>query len=134
MTQDQIDRGLAIGKQVVTYGAGFATAVGVNAFYGLTPDAVQTDFDHIFNGIKEICIGAGPLVGAAVAWWAQHSASMKVKVADVKAAAPAVLVQAVQAVSPVTLRDAVAAQPEVKAVLVNTKAVADASPSEKVTT
>jgi hypothetical protein len=44
------------------------------------------------------------------------------------------LVQAVQAVAPVTLRDAVAAQPEVKAVVVTSQAVADASPSEKVKT
>lgn len=132
MTQDQINGFLASGKHVVSFAAGAAAATGV-----LTQTSsadIAGDFDHIFNGIKEIAIGAGPLIGMAMAWWAAHNSTIKAKVASVQAAEPAVLVQAVQQVAPVVLRDAVAAQPDVKAVIVTTTAAANASESEKVKT
>lgn len=132
MTQDQINSLLASGKHFITFFAGAGAAVGV-----LTQTSaadIQGDFDHIFNGIKEIAIGAGPLVAMGMAWWAAHNSSLKAKVESVQAAQPQALVSAVQQVAPVVLRDAVAAQPEVKAVVVTSAAVAEASPSEKVTT
>jgi hypothetical protein len=132
MTQDQLNVLLASGKHLVSYVAGAATVFGIMS---QTSSAdLMTDFDHIFNGIKEIAIGVGPIATLAMGWWSAHNATTQAKVAAVQAAEPHALVQAVQAVAPVTLRDAVAAQPEVKAVVVTSQAVADASPSEKVKT
>jgi hypothetical protein len=132
MNQETFDRMLATGKHAVTFVGGFATAVGVVTVGGLAPTDIQTNFDHIFNGIKEIGLGVGPLAAAAMAWWAQHNSKLSAKVADVKAAEPTALVAAVQKISPVVLRDAVAQQPEVAKVVVVSKVVADASPSPKV--
>jgi hypothetical protein len=132
MTQEQIDQYLATGRHIVSFAAGAGAATGL-----LTQTSsadIAGDFDHIFNGIKEIAIGAGPLITLAMAWWAAHSSTLPAKVAAVKAADPVTLVQAVQQVAPSTLRDAVAAQPDVTKVVVTTKAAADASPSPKVTT
>lgn len=134
VNQDTYNQYLAVGKHVVTFGSGFITAIGVGAIGGLSPDDIQTSFGHIFNGLKEIGVGLGPLAGAAMAWWAQNKAKLSSKVADVKAADPHQLISAVQQVSPVTLRDAVAAQPEVTQVVVTSPVAAAASPSPKVTT
>ncbi len=132
MTQDQLSQFLAAGKHAISYGAGFATAFGLLTQVNATD--IATDFDHIFNGIKEIATGLGPLVTLAMGWWAAHNSTMRAKVAAVREAQPQVLVQAVQQVAPVVLRDAVAEQPEVRAVVVDSKATAEASPSDKVTT
>lgn len=133
MNQETFDRTLATGKHVVTFVGGFITALGVTTVGGLAPTDIQTNFDHIFNGVKEIGLGVGPLVAAAMAWWSQHNAKLSSKVADVRAAEPGVLVTAVQKVAPVVLRDAVAEQPEVAKIIVRTDAVAKSSPSDKVT-
>ena len=132
MTQDQISAMLASGKHLVSYGAGFATAIGLLS--QTSASDLVTDFDHIANGLKEIAIGVGPLVSVAMGLWAAHNSTTKSKVAAVQAAEPQALVQAVQAVAPATLRDAVAAQPEVSAVVVKTEATAQQSASPKVTT
>jgi hypothetical protein len=132
MTQEQIDQYLATGRHIVSFTAGAGAMAGILTQNSSTD--VVGDFDHIFNGLKEIAIGAGPLITLAMAWWAAHNSTFKSKVAAVKAADPVTLVQAVQQVAPSTLRDAVAAQPEVAKVVVTTKAAADASPSPKVTT
>jgi hypothetical protein len=133
MTREQINEWLASGKHVVTYTAGFMTAVGIVSVGGLSPGDIQTDLDHVFKGIEELSIGLGPLLAAGMGWWAQHRAKLSTKIADVKAASPGALVKAVQQVSPVTLRDAVAEQPEVERVVVTDPATAAASPSNKVT-
>ncbi len=132
MTQEQVDQYLAWGKHVVTFGAGAAAATGV--LTQVSSVDIVNDFDHIFNGVKEIAIGAGPLVALGMGWWSAHNASMKAKVASVKAAEPQTLVKAVQQVAPVVLRDAVAAQPDVKSIVVTSQAAADASESPKITT
>lgn len=134
MAMDKINEWLAGSKPIVTYVLGLGTVLGYQSIGGLTPGEITTDLEHITNGIKEIGTGLAPLAAAAIALWAKYRASMKSKVADVKAAEPAALMQAVQAVSPVTLRDAVAAQPDVLKVQVATSAMAQASPSSKVTT
>lgn len=132
ITQAQVDGGLAIGKHVITFGAGAVMTFGLMS--ATNSQDLVTDFDHIFNGIKEISIGLGPLIAAGMAWWAQNKTTLQSRVQSVKAADPAALVQAVQAVAPVVLRDAVAEQPGVKAVIVTTQAMAQASPSPKVQT
>lgn len=132
MTQDEFSSYLAAGKHYISFAAGAAAALGFTT-QASSADII-TDFDHIFNGLKEIAIGAGPLIAIGMGWWAAHNASLTSKVAAVKAAEPKALVDAVQSVAPVVLRDAVAAQPEVKAVVVTSAAVANASESEKVKT
>jgi hypothetical protein len=132
MTQEQIDKALAAAKIAVGYIAGGMTTLGVQTMF--SPADVATDVNHMLNGIQEFCVGAGPLVTLAMGWWATRRASLASKVASVQAADPAALVQAVQTVSPITLRNAVAAQPDVKKVTVTTQAAADASPSPKVST
>lgn len=132
MTQDQINVLLANGKHWISFFAGAAATLGLTT---QTSSAdIINDFDHIFNGLKEVAIGAGPLIAIGMGWWAAHNSTLKAKVAAVKAAEPTVLVQAVQTAAPEVLRDAVAAQPDVKAVIVTTNAAANASQSPKVTT
>jgi hypothetical protein len=128
VTQEEFFSTLRSGSVFV---AGAATVMGLNA---ISATDLQTDFDHMINGAKEFMLGAGPLIGFALAWWGKTKASLPSQVARVQAAAPAALVDAVQQVQPAVLRDAVAQQPDVKAIVVTTKAVADASPSAKVTT
>lgn len=132
MTQDQFASYLAAGKHYISFFAGAAATLGFTT--QVSSADIVSDFDHIFNGLKEIAIGAGPLVAIAMGWWAAHNASLPAKVAAVKAAEPLALVQAVQTVAPVVLRDAVAKQPDVKAILVTNEVAADASSSPKITT
>ncbi len=80
MTLDEV---LASGRHVVSYGAGFMTAFGLTKV--INPDVLVTSFDHIFNGIKEIAVGAGPLAAAGMAWWASHKSSPKAQIATVSA-------------------------------------------------
>ncbi len=134
MTRDKINEWLAAAKPVVSYVLGIGTVLGYQSIGGATPDQIMTDIDHIVNGLKEVGTGVAGLATVGISVWAKYRASLKSKVADVKQADPTVLVQAVQQVSPTTLRDAVAAQPEVKKIEVTTSAVANASPSPKVTT
>lgn len=132
MTQEQLDGYLAVGKQITSYAAGIMTLLGVQTV--LTPQDLITDVDHMIAGIKEFWLGAGPLVLLGMALWAKSKSKLSSKVASVQQAQPQALMQAVQAVAPVVLRDAVATQSEVKAILVKTEATAEASPSPKVTT
>lgn len=106
MTQDQFASYLAAGKHYVSFFAGAAAALGLTT--QVSSNDIATDFDHIFNGLKEIAIGAGPLIAMAMGWWAAHNASLPAKVAAVQAAKPEVLVQAVAQVAPEVLKDAVA--------------------------
>jgi hypothetical protein len=132
MTQDKLNQYLASARPIIAFFSGVMAMWGFQTV--ITPQDLVTDFDHIFNGIKEFWLGAGPLLAAVMLLWSKHKASLASQVATVKTAEPASLVQAVQQVAPATLRDAVAAQPEVKQVVVTTQAVANASPSAKVTT
>ncbi len=80
MTLDQL---LASGRNYVSYGAGFATAIGV---LSATQSAdIQTDVNHVLNGIKEISIGLGPLIVIGTSWWASHRSSPAAQVATVSA-------------------------------------------------
>lgn len=78
-----LDEALASGRHVITYGAGFMTAFGLTKV--VSPDVLVTSFDHIFNGVKEISVGVGPLAAVAMGWWATHRSSPAAKVADVSA-------------------------------------------------
>lgn len=80
MTLDEV---LASGRHVVSYGAGFMTAFGLTKI--VNPDVLVSSFDHIFNGVKEIAVGVGPLAGAGMAWWATHRSSPAAQVATVSA-------------------------------------------------
>jgi hypothetical protein len=129
----------AAGKHVVSFGAG-ATAFAVMAHF-ISPAAgtgITQNINDVFNGLEQAATGIAGLISALILIYTSlrsaNNASPASQVASVKAAEPAVLVQAVQEVSPSMLRDAVAAQPEVKAVVVKTQAAADASPNPKVTT
>jgi hypothetical protein len=78
-----LDEALASGRHVVSYGAGFMTAFGMTKI--IAPDVLVSSFDHIFNGIKEIAVGVGPLAGAGMAWWATHKSTKAAQVATVSA-------------------------------------------------
>jgi hypothetical protein len=72
---------LAAGRHVITYGMGFATAIGlVSVSQG---GDITSSVDHIFNGLKEIAVGVGPLAGIAMAWWAKRTASPAAQTAAV---------------------------------------------------
>lgn len=78
-----LDEALASGRHVVSYGAGFMTAFGMTKI--VAPDVLVSSFDHIFNGIKEIAVGVGPLAGAGMAWWATHKSTPAAQIAAVSA-------------------------------------------------
>lgn len=74
---------LAPGRNAVSFGAGALMT------FGLITASQQTDlitsFDHIFNGIKEISIGLGPVVALGMGWWAKRTASPASQIAAVSA-------------------------------------------------
>lgn len=80
MTLDEL---LASGRHVVTFAAGAATSFGL---LSVSQSAdIATDVNHIFNGVKEIAVGAGPLLGIVMAWWATHKSTPAAQVAAVSA-------------------------------------------------
>jgi hypothetical protein len=105
MTQDDFAQYLAAGKHYISFAAGAAAALGFTT--QVNSADIVSDFDHIFNGLKEIAIGAGPLIAIGMGWWAAHNASLPAKVAAVQAAEPKALAQAVQQVAPAVLQEAV---------------------------
>lgn len=78
-----LDEALAAGRNVASYGAGALTMFGLTKT--INPDVLVSSFDHIFNGIKEISIGVGPLILTGTALWAKFRSSPSAKVADVSA-------------------------------------------------
>jgi hypothetical protein len=124
MTQDEFFSTLRSGSIFL---AGAATVSGFNA---LSATDLQTDFDHMINGAKEFWLGAGPLVMLALAWWGKNKASLTSQKASV-AASGALVVQPATPAAAVTVANAIAATPGVQQVTA-TKAVADATPSDKV--
>lgn len=74
---------LAGGRHIASFAAGALTTFGIITVSQQTD--LATSFDHIFNGIKEISIGAGPLIAIAMGWWAKHTASPAAQVAAVSA-------------------------------------------------
>lgn len=78
-----LDELLASGRHLVTFAAGAMTAFGMTKI--VSPDVLVTSFDHIFNGVKEIAVGVGPLAAAGMAWWATHKSSPAAQVATVSA-------------------------------------------------
>lgn len=112
-----LDEALASGRNVVSYGAGALTMFGLTKT--INPDVLVSSFDHIFNGIKEISIGAGPLILTGTALWAKYRSSKVAQVASVKAIAPAELAVAMTKVAPAEMITAVTDMPEVKGVVTN---------------
>jgi hypothetical protein len=80
MTLDEL---LASGRHLVTFAAGAITTFGLTK--AVNPDVLVTSFDHIFNGVKEIAVGLGPIAAAGMAWWATRKSSPAAKVATVSA-------------------------------------------------
>lgn len=78
-----LDEALAAGRNVVSYGAGALTMFGLTKT--INPDVLVSSFDHIFNGIKEISIGAGPLILLGTGAWAKIRSSKASQVATVSA-------------------------------------------------
>ena len=128
-----LDQQLSAIRTIIVFAMGIATALGVLHLTSQQTQEAMTNIDALLNGAKSIAAIAGPIIAAVTGLISLYKASLQSQVKTVSDAKPEALVQAVQAVSPVMLRDAVAAQPEVKSVVVTTKAAADASPSPKVT-
>ena len=126
MTQDEFYSTVRSGSIFL---AGAAAGTGLIA--ATTATGIESDIQHMIDGAKEFMLGAGPLIALVLAWWGKNKASLVSQVATVQAAQPAALVAAVQEVHPLTLINAVAAQPEVQSI-VTTQAIADATPSDKV--
>ena len=78
-----LDETLATGRHVVSYGAGLLTMFGLTKV--VAPDVLVSSFDHIFNGVKEISLGVGPLAAAGMAYWATRRSSPAAQVATVSA-------------------------------------------------
>lgn len=78
-----LDEALAIGRNVVSYGAGAMTVFGATKI--IDPNVLVTSFDHIFNGVKEIAVGVGPLILVGTGLWAKFRSTPAAKVADVSA-------------------------------------------------
>lgn len=78
-----LDEALASGRHVITFSAGAMSAFGMTKI--INPADLVTSFDHIFNGVKEIAVGVGPLVGIGMGWWATHKSSPSAQMATVSA-------------------------------------------------
>jgi hypothetical protein len=126
MTQDEFFSTLRSGSVFV---AGAATVMGLNA---ISATDLQTDLDHMINGAKEFMLGAGPLIGLALAWWGKNKASLGSQKASV-AASGALVVQPSSPAATVAVANAIAAIPQIDKV-VATAPVAQATPSDKVVT
>ena len=124
MTQDEFFSTLRSGSVFI---AGAATVMGLNA---ISATDLQTDLDHMINGAKEFMLGAGPLIGLAVAWWGKTKASLPSQKAAV-AASGALVVQPSSPSATVAVANAIAAIPQIDKV-VATAPVAQATPSNKV--
>lgn len=75
MNLPTVDEALASGRHVVSVAMGAATAFGIMKVQGVDLSVVSTSLDHIFNGIKEISVGLGPLIAIGMAWWASRKQS-----------------------------------------------------------
>lgn len=77
---------VAIGRHVVTYAAGAATAAAaLNIISAGDAATIQSSIQHIVNGVSEIGAGLAPLIGLASALYASWSASHKQQVKAVAA-------------------------------------------------
>lgn len=65
-----IDQILASLRHFVTFLMGVATAFGVSKIEGVDLSTISISIEHIFNGIKEIAVGLGPLIGIVMAYLA----------------------------------------------------------------
>lgn len=122
---------LSGGRHVVTFAAGIAAGIGYTSIGGVSNGDLVVSFNHIFNGLSEVAVGLGPVVGAGMGLWATFKGTMKSKVADVRAAAPTDLANAVKTVAPAVLLDAAANVPGTTQIR-TTPALAQATASPKV--
>lgn len=97
---------LTTGRYAVTYAGGVITALGLSST--VDPNALQSGFDHVFNGIKEIAVGAGILMPIAATAWGIFEQTVGRLVTKLHATAPDQLANAVAQVSPGTLAKATA--------------------------
>ena len=67
---------------VAVFGAGVLTMLGVNA---LSSADLQTDVQHMVNGVQEFWLGAGPIVALAVGWYKKYKSSIPAQAASVDA-------------------------------------------------
>lgn len=77
------DQMLAQARQFASFAGGAAFSFGLISVKSQTD--IEGDINHILNGVKEIAIGAGPLLAMAMAWWASHKASPTSQIAAVSA-------------------------------------------------
>jgi hypothetical protein len=134
---------LASGRYVVVTSTAMAAGFGIHSMYGVSTDQIKTGFDHIFNGLNEIAVGVGVLAPIAMGVWGTMAARLSSKVADVHAASPMDLVQAVhqvdasqlveamKTVAPATLVNAAAELPSVHQIIAS-DAMEKATASQKV--
>jgi hypothetical protein len=112
-----MDKFLAVGRNFVSYLMGVATLFGVAKVQGIDLSVVSSSMDHIFNGVKEIAIGLGPLITIAMGWWATRKPSAASSIAAVTAlpGRPQIIVSpAVPVDSPLAIAAADPNQPQVK--------------------
>jgi hypothetical protein len=98
-------------RYAVTTATAFGAGIGLHSIYGVSTDQVTAGFDHIFNGLNEIAVGAGILAPIVAGAWGVASSRFSSKVADVRAAAPADLASAVAKAAPTVILDAAANVP-----------------------
>ena len=99
---------LSGGRHVVTFVAGTAAGIGVASVGGVSNGDLVVSFNHIFNGLGEIMTGLGPIIAASMGIWATIKGRMSSKVADVQAASPKEVINAMSKATPAILLDAAA--------------------------
>ena len=106
MIDIDVNKVLTGARYAVTYVGGLVTALGLSST--VDPNALQSGFDHVFNGIKEIAVGVGILAPVAATAWGVFEQTVGRLVAKVHAVSPGDLLRAVSKNSPGTLIQATA--------------------------
>jgi hypothetical protein len=107
-----VDKLLAAGRYAVTYAGGIVTALGLSS--DVDPSTLQSGFDHLFSGIKDVSIGLGILMPVAAGVWGVVEQTLPRLIAKLHARAPAVLAEAVRDVAPQVLAKTVSEIPGVQ--------------------
>jgi hypothetical protein len=113
ITSNQIAAGA---RHVATYAAGAVTAAAaLHLLSAGDATTLQTSLEHIANGVSEIAVGVGPLIGLASAAYAWLSASLK-KQAQSVASTPGTVVVTTPALAAATPEKNIVANTENKVV------------------